>query len=192
MPDSAPPQEATAAAPAAPPPAPVSLRLSPAPMKNQMSGSDVRTERVARQLRAEIDGLRASVALFQATPDAFTSIDPAAVAADPEAAAALPPALLVRAIVAAHAENERLGKRLSKQRERIDKLEGQVRDLKQERAWLRGRQRTLEDVIGALHANIEDLRLHRDALPATPAPGRKALHQPGNGLLEEGGCEALA
>lgn len=179
------------APPAVAQPGPLSLRFNQGPLKSQMSASDVRTDRVARQIRAEIDGLRASVALFQATPGDFTRIDPAAVAADPDAAAALPPALLVAAIVEADRQQQRFAARLAKQRARIEKLEARVRELKQERAWLRGRQQTLDEVIGALHANIEDLRLHRDALPA-PDRTQRALHQPGHGLLDEGGCEALA
>ncbi|MCC7364626.1 MAG: hypothetical protein IT303_09655 [Dehalococcoidia bacterium] len=170
---------------AAPIPAPFAARPGAhAALKTQMSGSDVRTERVARQIRGEIDELRQSVAAFRETPDEMTALDLDAVAESPDAAAALPPALLVRALVEARDRNARLEKQLAKRRDRIERLEERVRELKQERAFLRGRMETFDDVIAALHANIQDLRLHRDALPAgDPRPGPRALHG-APGLIE--------
>lgn len=142
------------------------------PMKTQVSGSEVRTERIVRQVRSEIDELRQSMARIREFPDELTGLDLAAVAANPDAAAALPPALLVRALVEAHDREARLERRVRKQRDRIERLEEKVRNLKQERAYSRGRQATLEDVIAALHANLQDLRLFRDA-PSSLASGER-------------------
>lgn len=151
-------------------------------MKTQASGADARTERIARQLRAEIAELRAHVGATRDLPERFTTPDLDAIADDPETAAALPPALLVRALVEARDRNARLERRLAKQRGRIEKLEEKVRDLKQERAWLRGRMETFEDVIAALHDNIEDLRLFRDSV-AGPGP-QQALPPAADALSE--------
>ncbi|MGE5596615.1 MAG: hypothetical protein ACM3S1_11350, partial [Hyphomicrobiales bacterium] len=155
-------------------------------LKTQLTGSDARAERLVRQVRSELEDLRQSITRIREIPEALTELDLAAVAADPDAAAALPPGLLVRALIEARERNNRLEKRIAKQRDRIERLEEKVRDLKQERAWLRGRMETFEDVIAALHANIEDLRLHRDSAralgigaesPALPAPAPAAGEQ---------------
>lgn len=148
------------------------------PMKTQMSGADVRTERFVRQVRGELDELRASISHMREIPEELTGLDLDAVAANPEAAATLPPALLVRALVESRDHARRLEKRVAKQRDKIERLEEKVRDLKQERAWVRGRQETLDEVIAALHANLQDLRAFRapvqieggDDAPALPEP----------------------
>ena len=169
------PEEASATP--TPIPAPFAARAGfHAPLKTQMSGSDVRTERVAKVLRGEIDDLRKSLAAYQDVQDDLTELDLDAVAENPDAAAALPPGVLVRALLQARDENRKLAKRASKQRDRIEKIEARLRELKLERAWYRGRLETLEDVIAALHGNIQDLRAHRDALPAPAGPGPRALH----------------
>lgn len=165
------------AAPAAPIPAPFAARPGGfhGPMKTQISGSEVRTERIVRQVRSEIDELRQSMAKIRDFPDDLAGLDLAAVAANPDAAAALPPALLVRALVEAHDREARLERRMRKQRERIERLEEKVRALKVERAYSRGRQATLEDVIAALHANLQDLRLFRDGAPGLASGAHPAL-----------------
>lgn len=152
------------------------------PMKTQVSGSEVRTERFVRQVRSEIDELRQSMAHIREFPNDLAGLDLAAVAANPDAAAALPPALLVRALVEAHDREARLERRARKQRDRIERLEEKVRSLKQERAYSRGRQATLEEVIAALHANLQDLRLFRDT-PSTLASGERPALPGGTGTL---------
>ena len=148
------------------------------PLKTQMSGADVRTERFVRQVRGELDELGASIAPMREIPEELTGLDIDAVASNPEAAATLPPALLVRALVEARDHGRRLEKRVAKQRDRIERLEEKVRDLKQERAWVRGRQETLDEVIAALHANLEDLRSFRGPLQLEEGPEHPALAEP--------------
>ncbi|MCK9517626.1 MAG: hypothetical protein M0R74_01170 [Dehalococcoidia bacterium] len=155
------------------PPSMVAARLGGhGPMKSQATGSDARAERLVRQVRTEVDELRQALGRMRDTPGELTALDLEAVANDPDAAAALPPVLLVRALLEQRERNTRLEKKLAKQRDRIELLEDRVRDLKQERAWQRGRLSTLDDVIAALHANLSDLRLHRDGreLEAPSAP----------------------
>lgn len=147
------------------------------PMKSQATGSDARAERLVRQVRGELDELRQAIGHIREVPEELTALDLEAVADDPEAAASLPPVLLVRALLEQRERNRRLEKRLAKQRGRIEQLEDRLRDLKQERAWQRGRLATLDEVIAALHANLADFRLQRDA-HELEAPLRPALDAP--------------
>ena len=47
----------------------------------------------------------------------------------------------------------------------------------EERAWFRGRQETLQEVIGALHENLEDLRLAARHLVTSPESSLAAAIQ---------------
>jgi chromosome segregation ATPase len=86
------------------------------------------------------------------------------VVTDPGAAEQFPPPVLVSTILECEAENRALRRRLTARRQELQELKQGMADHVVEDAELRGRLRTLEEVIAALHANIEDLRLQRDQL----------------------------
>jgi hypothetical protein len=148
-----------------------------APLRQQATGNDARAERLFRKVRGEMDELRSTLDAIHAVSDELTELDLAAVAEHPEAAAQLPPAVLVRGLVAAHETRQRLERKVRKARARNERLARKVRQLRQERSYVRGRMLTFEEVIAALHANIEDLRIARDgrekgeaAVAPPPAP----------------------
>src|SRR5262249_52519909 len=116
-----------------------------------------------KEVRQDIDRLRKTLEAFQALPEELTEVDLDAVAGHPDEAAALPPALLVRGLVRAHEHNEQLATENESQATRILDLEGETQALREDRSFLRGRLETMEQVIAALHANIQDLRIARDA-----------------------------
>jgi predicted nuclease with TOPRIM domain len=111
-----------------------------------------------------------------------------AIAGHPDAAAALPPALLVRGLVRAHDHSERLATENEEQAARIAELKGEIHDLREDKAYLRGRIETLDQVIAALHANIQDLRLARDAASHSavvePGPAPRVLRPAPAELVE--------
>lgn len=145
-------------------------------LRTQVGSSDLRAERLVRQLRGQLDELKGRVD-GRAIPAEMTLVDIAAVAADPDAAAELPPALLVRALVESHHRMAELEARVADQRGKIGALSSRIREMDSERAYARGRLQTLEEVIAAMHANLEDLRFIRDAAarPMPLAPGPRAL-----------------
>ncbi len=157
-------------------PSPVPLAERPGrlagSMRTQLGSSDLRAERLVRQLRGQLDELRERID-GRAVPEFLTRIDLAAVKADPEAAMELPAGLLVRALVMAHDDIVCLEERVADQRTKIGALSARIREIDAERAYNRGRTQTLDEVIAALHANLEDLRLQRDSarlLPISSAP----------------------
>ncbi|MFN0094228.1 MAG: hypothetical protein ACKVVT_05545 [Dehalococcoidia bacterium] len=133
-------------------------------MRTQLTGSDARTDRLVKDVRHDLERLRRKLDAFEAVPDELTEVDLEAVAEHPDAAAALPPALLVRGLVRAHDHNEQLATENDAQLARISELELEIHDLREEKSYMRGRLETMEQVIGALHANIQDLRLARDSV----------------------------
>ncbi len=144
-------------------------------LRNQVGSSDLRAERLVRQLRVQLDELKERID-GRAVPADLTLVDLAAVAADPAAAAELPAPLLVRALAEAHRRIVESEECAAGQSSTIDALNARLHELESERAYARGRLQTLEDVIAALHANLEDLRLVRDAARPLPlAPGPRAL-----------------
>lgn len=160
-----------------------------APMKSQATGGDARAERLVRQVQNEVAELREALGTMRPPPTDLTVLDLDAVAKDPEAAAKLPSQLLVRALVDQHERNATLKRQLEERRKRIDELENRVRELEQECAWSRGRLQTLDDVIAALHANLQDLRLHRDS-HQLEAPRPPVVERP-DALAEPGGPARL-
>ena len=146
-----------------------------APLKTQQSSSDVRTERLFRKVRAEVEELRSTVDAFHTVPEELTMLDLDEVAAHPEAAAALPTPLLVRALIDSRSQNRRLLRRLGKSEGRNGRLSAKVRQLKTDRAFARGRLQTLDEVIATLHGNLQDLRLQRDIQVQIPQPDRPQL-----------------
>jgi DNA repair exonuclease SbcCD ATPase subunit len=151
------------------------LRLD-APLRGQATASDARAERLVRQVRKDVERLQATLEKLQLEQSDLLEVDPATVAANPEAAATLPPALLVRALVAANEENRALRKQLRKAREQRTRALGHARTLELAAAARDGRLATLEEVLAALHANLQDLRQQREFLREW-APAR--LGQPG-------------
>lgn len=157
------------------------------PLKSQATGSDLRAERLVRQVRGEVEDLRRALRSLQDAPEQMTELDVDAVAANPEGACALPPALLVRALVQMRERQARLERQNAGLRRKIDTARARGRALKRERAFLRGRMQTFDDVLGALHANLVDLRAQRDAMIGTRSPERQlragpdALPRPGTG-----------
>ena len=147
-------------------PAPVALAERPGrlggSMRTQVGSSDLRADRLVRQVRCQIDALRERID-GRAVPETLTRLDLAAVAADPDAALELPPSLLVRALVDAHGEISCLEERVTDERTKIGALSARIREIDTEQAFSRGRIQTLDEVIAALHSNLEDLRLQRDS-----------------------------
>lgn len=143
------------------------------PMKTQLSSSDARTDRLVRQLRAELDTLRSTLDELADGHDELLELDAAAVANDPAAAATLPPALLVRTVIRLEREREALEEEAREKTALLRALGDQHQALQLKETSVRARLETLEEVIAALHANLEDLRIAR-ALPGPAAS--QALH----------------
>lgn len=89
------------------------------------------------------------------------------VVADPLRAERLPAPALVGAILAADTENHALRRRLHAHQAELQELRKSMAEHVTEDGELRGRLRTLEEVIAALHANLDDLRIQRDQLLAS-------------------------
>ena len=142
-------------------PEPLASSLFTIPLRGQSSASDARADRLARQVRSEIEELRDAIGGLAADQGELLHVDPADIAANPDAALTLPPAVLVRTIVAAHERAGRAARREKHHQKRLTKLQAQLRKSAIEDAEIRGRLGTLEEVIAALHANLEDLRLER-------------------------------
>lgn len=134
------------------------------PLRGQMNGSDARAERLVRQVRNDVERLQKLLDTLSADQGELMEADPAAIAANPEAAATLAPALLVRAVVSAEKENRRLRKRLSKARQREQQLHGRLQQMDVAEAARKARLDTLEEVLAALHGNLQDLRQEREFL----------------------------
>jgi hypothetical protein len=163
------------------PPAPVEPpRPFTFPLRNQATAADSRADRLVRQIRGEVEQLREALDSLVSEQDEMVEVDPALVVAHPDAAATLPPAVLVRAIVATHEENVRMKKRVSKQGRREANLRRRYNELKLEDAARRSRLDTLEEVLAALHANLQDLRLERDSQRLLPEPSAQPVLRPVN------------
>lgn len=149
-------------------------------MKRQLNSSDVRTDRLVRLLREEIDGVRTLLDAFAEDQEELLVVDPEAIAADPKAAASLPGAILVRTILGLEEERLQAVARATALEQDVESLAAQIIELRLGEAGLRGRLQTYDDVIAALHGNLEDLRYARDhtaSIQAEPARLRlKAVH----------------
>jgi uncharacterized protein YlxW (UPF0749 family) len=137
-------------------------------MKTQYSGDDVRAERLVRLVRDELKDVRATVAALRDERAEMLEVDIEAVRADPAAAASLPAAVLVRALLAEASRHDETRDEVMRRDERVQEVHGELRQAQQENAWLQGRLHTFEETLGALHANLEDLRQLRDAAPHHP------------------------
>lgn len=140
------------------------------PLRGQMTGSDARAERLVRQVRSDVERLQKVLDALGQEQGELVEADPAAIAANPDAAATLAPGLLVRAVIAAETENRRLRKRLAKARQREQKLQGRLQQMELASAARKSRLDTIEEVLAALHGNLQDLRQEREFLRQwTPA-----------------------
>lgn len=143
------------------------------PLKGQFTGADSRADRLVRQIRGEVNGLRQTIEQLSAERGDMLEVDLAAVMADPQAAASLPPAALVRALIAAGERANALEAQLAHEEKKASKVRSRLRKARMDFAETSGRLETLEEVIAALHANLEDLRgasQHARALEAPSAP----------------------
>lgn len=133
-------------------------------MRGQMNSSDARAERLVRQVRNEVAALQATLHALSQEHDDLLEVDPAAVASNPQAALTLPPAVLVRAVMSAEAENRKLRSQARKAAERQRRLRERLHELQLAEAARASRLQTLEEVIAALHGNLGDLRQEREFL----------------------------
>ena len=140
------------------------------PLKGQMTGSDARAERLVRQVRQDVERLQATLTQLASEQSDLYEVDAEAVAANQEAALTLPPAVLVRALVEANAEIRGLKKRVGKGRTREQKLREKIHRMELAEASRASRLETLEEVLAALHGNLQDLRAEREYLRANSAP----------------------
>ena len=163
--------------PLAPPSGPLAARFS-VPLRAQANASDARAERLIRQVRDDVERLQGALDALSSGQSELLEPDPAAIAADPEAAASLDPVTLVRAVVSVERENRRLRKRLGKTRQRELALQAALHELQLEHAARKGRLDTLEQVLSALHDNLQDLRQERAFVRAI-GPGSVAPQRPG-------------
>jgi hypothetical protein len=175
--------------PAGPAPSPLrepSNGIHHLPLKSQATGTDARAERFFRQVRAEVDGLRKQLGEARSPSLELADLDVEAVSADPAAAATLPPEALVRALVKEHRANADLRCKLTRSRAATRKKADALRRLQNERAFERGRLETLDNVIAALHGNLEDLRIARDAeIPRLEGRLEPRVLRPGTGPAHE-------
>ena len=146
------------------------------PLKSQASSSDSRAERMLRQVRSQIDELSQALDELGSDQGDIVRVSPAVVAESPAVAATLNPAVLVNSLVTAAETEARLETRLSALTVEIEAMRLRLEESERTRAEERGRLTTLDQVIGALHANLEDLRTARgwEALP----PGERVRQLP--------------
>jgi chromosome segregation ATPase len=161
-------------------------------MKRQLNSADARTDRLVRQLRDEIDGVRDLLDAFSDDQEELLTVDPAAVAEDPKAAASLPPVILVRTIIALESERAAAVERGAALEQNVETLAAQIIELRLSEAALRGRLQTFDDVIAALHNNLEDLRYARDHAGAIQAEPARLRLKPVPGAEDEPPAAATA
>ena len=163
------------------------------PLRSQSTANDARAERLVRVIRGEVEELRETLDQLANDRAEFLEADLEAIIADPEGAASLPAPVLVRALLMANERNQRLEAALDRKSKLAAKLKEQLRDLRVEHATVSGRMETLQEVIAALHANLQDLRADRDGarqfapLPSGPQalrPQAEALAAPMPSLVD--------
>ena len=97
-------------------------------------------------------------------------VSPQAVAENPSIAATLSPAVLVNSLIAAGETEHDLESRIASLSAELTAVRAQLEQVERERAGERGRLSTLDEVIAALHGNLEDLREERRYWSRLPAP----------------------
>ncbi len=153
------------------------------PLKGQSTATDARAERLVRAVRGEVEELRETLDQLASDRAEFLEADLAAIVADPEGAASLPAPVLVRALLMATERNDELEAAFERKARLASKLKAQLRDVRIEQASAKGRLETLEEVIAAMHANLEDLRSERElnrrlATPANTPQQLRAAPEP--------------
>ena len=140
------------------------LRL---PLKSQASSTDSRAERMLRQVRGQIEELSSALDELGSDQGDLVLVSPAAVAESPAVAATLNPAVLVNSLVAAAETEARLDAKVAQLTVELEAMRVRLEESERARAEERGRLSTLDQVISALHGNLEDLRATRrwEALP---------------------------
>jgi hypothetical protein len=153
------------------------------PLKGQFTAADSRADRLIRKIRGEVEGIRSTLEQLSLENAEMMEVDIAAVLVDPANATTLPPAALVRALVAAAEHNAELERELKTTSSKAAKLRSRMRDMRLEHTANCARLETLEEVIAALHGNLEDLRAERDFArhldaPIAPQPLRAPVELP--------------
>jgi len=159
----------------APPPGIVASRM----MRGQLSGSDARTERLVRQVRAEIDELRTLLDSSVEARDGLFQLDYEALAGDPAAVAALPHETLTRSLITAARRVLALEAEIESQDADIANERAKADEMRRELAWMRGRYESMTEIISALHGNLEDLRRARDVMLGVEAGQHSRALPPG-------------
>lgn len=145
-------------------------------MRGQLTGSDARTERLVRQVRAEIDELRALLDSNVESRDGLFALDYEAIVSDPETVASLPPETLTRSLLTAARRVLALEAEIESQDADMANERAKADEVRREAAWMRGRYESMAEIIGALHGNLEDLRRARDVmLGVEQGVGQRAL-----------------
>jgi hypothetical protein len=154
----------------APPPPPF-----PNGFRAQATGGDARAERLVRAVRMEVADLKQAIGSWGEAREEMLDIDLEAVRANPEAAATLPPMALARALAAAAERITELEAAASTRGAAESALRQELGELQEEHAYTRGRMEMLQEVIAALHENLEDLRYERARHAALEGPPPRAL-----------------
>ena len=140
------------------------------PLRSQSTGTDARAERLVRAIRGEVEDLRETLDQLASDRAEFLEADLEAIVADPQGAASLPAPVLIRALLLANERNEQMQSELERKSRLASKLKGQLREVRIDQASAKARLETLEEVIAALHANLEDLRSEREVSRQLAAP----------------------
>jgi hypothetical protein len=171
----APPGPVTRAEMAPVPPPPPPAAALPNGFRAQATSGDARAERLVRAVRMEVADLKQAIGTWGEARDGMLDIDLEAVQANPDVAATLPPAALARALAGAAERIRELEQGLRDRDEEAALLREEIGRLTEEHAYTKGRAEMLQEVIAALHANLEDLRHERARQAALEAPPRRAL-----------------
>ncbi|HET7738324.1 MAG TPA: hypothetical protein VFK32_07105 [Tepidiformaceae bacterium] len=148
-------------------------------LRAQLTGSDARTERLVRQVRAEIDDLRALLDTSVEARDGLYHLDYEAIVGDPAAVAALSHETLTRNLLTAARRVVDLELALEARQSDFEAQRTILEEMRRDESWMRGRYESLTEVIAALHGNLEDLRRSRDAmLGIAPPAERPGIAQP--------------
>ncbi|MEX0782668.1 MAG: hypothetical protein WD557_08460 [Dehalococcoidia bacterium] len=166
--------EAEMTAPVPPPAAPL-----PNGFRAQATSGDARAERLVRAVRMEVADLRQAIGSYSEARDEMLELDLEAVRSNPEAAATLPPSALARALAAAADRIAELEASARDHEHRESTLRDDLAQLHEDHSYTRGRMEMLQEVIAALHANLEDLRYERHRQAPIEAPPAQRAIRPG-------------
>ncbi len=143
-------------------------------LKGQASTLDSRAELLVKHVRSELDGIRETLDLIGAGQDEMLEVTPASVAANPTVAATLAPVVPVRSMITAHSRQQELEQQLAELTAQFVATKHELSTMREQHAGQGGRVDTLDQVIAALHENLQDLRAERKSW-LSPGPEVKAL-----------------